>query len=85
MRGHQVASGRGAWPATMPEERLTSRERQVMDCVASGLTDRGVAAQLGLSHNTVKFHLKNVYAKFGVAQRAQAVEKHVSAQVREEA
>lgn len=85
MRGHEAAGARAAWPASMPTERLTSRERQVMDCVASGLTDRGVAAQLGLSHNTIKFHLKNVYAKFGVTQRAKAVEKHVTAQLREEA
>jgi len=84
MRGHEAAGARPAWPASMPAERLTSREKQVMDCVARGLTDRGVAAQLGLSHNTVKFHLKNVYAKFGVAQRARAIEKHVGAGLREQ-
>lgn len=77
MRGHETPGSRQPWPASTPQEQLTSREKEVMDCVASGLSEGGIAKQLGLSRNTVKFHLKNIYAKFGVTRRASAIEKHI--------
>jgi len=53
--------------------RLTAREIEVLDLVASGGSNREVAAALWLSDQTVKFHLANVYRKLGVASRAAAV------------
>lgn len=53
--------------------RLTERERQVLRLVSEGLTNRSIAAQLSLSENTVKYHLKNILQKLHLRNRAQAV------------
>ena len=53
-------------------ESLTPRERQVLTGVAAGLTNRQIAAQLGISDRTVQFHLGNEMGKLGVASRTEA-------------
>ncbi|HET7304323.1 MAG TPA: LuxR family transcriptional regulator [Segeticoccus sp.] len=50
---------------------LTPQERQVATFVASGLSNRDVAAQLFVSPRTVDFHLRNVFAKTGVTSRTE--------------
>ncbi|HET8598875.1 MAG TPA: AAA family ATPase [Segeticoccus sp.] len=50
---------------------LTPQERQVAKFVASGLSNRDVAAQLFVSPRTVDFHLRNVFAKTGVTSRTE--------------
>lgn len=50
---------------------LTQRERQVAELAAGGLHDHEIAAQLFLSHHTVKQYLKAVYAKLGVRSRVE--------------
>ena len=50
---------------------LTPQERQVAKFVASGLSNRDVAAQLFLSPRTIDFHLRNVFAKAGISSRAE--------------
>jgi LuxR family maltose regulon positive regulatory protein len=55
-------------------ESLTSRERGVLRLLASRLTLREIADELGISTNTLKFHLKVVYRKLGCSSRAEAVE-----------
>ena len=50
---------------------LTRREREVALMAASGLSSRTIAAKLQLSVRTVSNHLAHVYAKFGVASRAE--------------
>jgi DNA-binding CsgD family transcriptional regulator len=52
---------------------LTEQERRVARAVASGLSNREVAAQLYLSPKTVEFHLSSVFAKLGVSSRHQLV------------
>jgi two-component system nitrate/nitrite response regulator NarP len=52
---------------------LTPREQELLTALASGASNRELARQLGVSLHTVKFHLKNVYAKLELANRAQAV------------
>ena len=52
---------------------LSDRELTVVTEVANGLTDKEIARELGLTPNTVKFHLKNVFRKLGVRNRTQAV------------
>lgn len=49
---------------------LTDRELEVARCVARGLTNREVAAELFLSSKTIEFHLKRIYDKLGVRSRA---------------
>jgi len=51
---------------------LTSRECQVLVRIANGLGDKEIAAQLFLSEATVKSHLRTIYAKLRIRNRAQA-------------
>ncbi|MFN3075730.1 MAG: LuxR C-terminal-related transcriptional regulator [Alphaproteobacteria bacterium] len=75
-----VASGRMVFPfvdvsrlIAGPFEGLTPRERELLTSLATGFTNVQIADKLGISVNTVKFHLKNLYDKLGVNNRAQAV------------
>lgn len=52
---------------------LTNREREVIDWVARGKTDRDVGAVLGISARTVQKHLEHVFVKLGVETRTAAV------------
>lgn len=52
-------------------EELTPREREILQEVARGLTNRDVAAALGLSEHTVKNHLKNILQKLHLGNRVQ--------------
>jgi DNA-binding NarL/FixJ family response regulator len=54
-------------------EALTRREREVLDSLAEGHSNRAIAARLGISEHTVKFHVSTIYGKLGVASRAEAV------------
>lgn len=52
---------------------LGPREREILRLVASGMTNREIAAVLFIAIGTVRKHLDNIYAKLGVRSRAQAV------------
>jgi DNA-binding NarL/FixJ family response regulator len=52
---------------------LTERELEVLELVARGLSNKQVARAIGRTDETVKIHLKNVFAKLGVADRTEAV------------
>jgi len=54
---------------------LTPRELQVLDAIAAGLTNKGIARQLGISLHTVKFHVESVFRKLGARTRTEAVAK----------
>lgn len=77
----EVARGRMMFPfldlgraaAADPLACLTARERELLERLAEGLSNEGLARRFGLSPNTVKFHLRNLYEKLGAANRAQAV------------
>jgi DNA-binding NarL/FixJ family response regulator len=56
-----------------PMGMLSERETEVLVLVARGLSNRLIAAELGLSEATVKRHLANVYQKIGVNSRSEAV------------
>lgn len=51
---------------------LTTREEQVLRCVAQGMTNKEIAALLGISHHTVKSHVINIFNKLNVNDRAHA-------------
>ena len=54
---------------------LTARETEVMDLIASGLSNREVAQTLFITESTVKAHLRHAYAKLSVRGRSEAVPK----------
>jgi DNA-binding NarL/FixJ family response regulator len=56
-----------------PAEALTEREAQVLQLLAQGLANKQIAAALGISEHTVKFHISAVYAKLGASSRTEAV------------
>ncbi|MEU9314233.1 response regulator transcription factor [Streptomyces sp. NPDC048295] len=54
-------------------EALSAREREVLELVAKGTSNREIAAELFISEATVKTHLTHVFAKLGAKDRAAAV------------
>ncbi len=62
-------------PAPDPVERLSAREREVLGRLAQMMTTEEIAADLYLSVNTVKTHLKSVYRKLAVTRRSAAVRR----------
>jgi DNA-binding NarL/FixJ family response regulator len=54
-------------------EPLTAREREVLDLLGRGLSNKLIARELHISEHTVKFHISSLYAKLGVNSRAEAV------------
>ena len=77
--GQQLAVALGAAPvvrrATPPTVVLTDRELAVLRYLPSRLTNQEIAAELFMSVNTVKTHLKNLYAKLGASSRSDAVRR----------
>ena len=58
-------------------ESLTPREIEVLELVAEGLSNKAVAARLGISDQTVKFHLTSLSGKLGAINRTDAVRRAV--------
>jgi DNA-binding NarL/FixJ family response regulator len=56
-----------------PENFLSERENEILQLVASGLSNREIAEQLFLSRYTVESHVKRVYRKLAVSSRTGAV------------
>lgn len=54
-------------------ESLTAREREVLELVGQGLSNKLIARQLQISEHTVKFHIASISAKLGAASRTDAV------------
>lgn len=73
------AVGRGATvfapTEAQPAPLLSEREREVLELISAGSTNREIAEQLYLSPHTVKEHTSSLYRKLGVRNRAEAVQK----------
>jgi DNA-binding CsgD family transcriptional regulator len=63
--------------ALVVHEALTHRERDVLDWLALGLSNRAIAERLGISEHTVKFHVTSIYGKLDVSSRAEAIRRAV--------
>ncbi|MEM0929807.1 MAG: LuxR C-terminal-related transcriptional regulator [Pseudomonadota bacterium] len=64
------------WAAIKPHTTpgiLTEREFEVLEKLSQGLSNKEIARELELTENTVKFHLKSVFAKLSVSKRSQAI------------
>jgi two-component system nitrate/nitrite response regulator NarP len=75
-----VAAGRMMFPYIdvrsiydSPLSTLTRREMEVLADLASGRTNKQIARDLGVSLNTIKFHVRNLYQKLAVNSRGQAI------------
>jgi two-component system nitrate/nitrite response regulator NarP len=55
-----------------PIYSLSKKERELLEALANGMSNRELSAELDISINTVKFHLSNIYDKLGVRNRGQA-------------
>lgn len=60
-------------------EPLTAREVEVLELVAEGCSNKGIAERLGISDQTVKFHLASITGKLGASNRTDAVRRAVHA------
>jgi DNA-binding NarL/FixJ family response regulator len=70
MRGADQGDGQ-VWPGT--QLGLSRRESQVLGLLADGLSNRLIASELVVGEETIKTHLRNIYRKLEVRDRAQAV------------
>ncbi len=60
-------------PVEELSEPLTAREREVLELLSQGFSNRLIASELHISEHTVKFHISSLYAKLAVNNRAEAV------------
>ncbi|WP_416067323.1 LuxR C-terminal-related transcriptional regulator [Rhizobium sp. ZK1] len=69
----RLGFGRKNAAEVQPDSGLTDRERGVMELLSTGLSNKEIGRKLDMSDNTVKFHLRNIYAKLNVSTRLAAV------------
>ena len=64
----------------LSKKQLSGRELEVLQALARGWSNMQISARLGISQNTVKYHLKLIYEKLGVPNRATAVARFMERQ-----
>lgn len=57
----------------MKKAKLTQREQQIVKLIAEGLTNKEIAAALGMSEETVKTHIKKIMLKLNVDNRGKVI------------
>ena len=68
-----IAAPHAGLEETTLVEPLTAREREVLELLAEGLSNKAIAARLGISDQTVKFHVASIGGKLGATNRTDAV------------
>ena len=68
-----LVTQRAARADASPRTPLTRREREILELMSDGATNRVIAGRLGISRHTVKFHVAAVLAKLGADSRTEAV------------
>jgi len=58
-------------------EGLTAREIQVLELLSEGLSNKAIAGRLGISDQTVKFHVAAISGKLGASNRTDAVRRAI--------
>ncbi len=76
----QAAKGGAAWVG----EALSPREREVLRLLARGWDNQQIAVELNIGTRTVRYHLRNIYAKLGVRGRGEAIARAVRSGLGEE-
>lgn len=61
------------------QDPLTPREIEVLELIARGLPNKGIALELGISEHTVKFHVGSILAKFDASSRSEALARAMAA------
>jgi LuxR family maltose regulon positive regulatory protein len=69
------ASASPAGPKALPSMVLTPKEREVLELLARNLSNKEIAAALGVGEETVKWHLKNLFGKLSAGTRKHAVRR----------
>ena len=84
----EVAAGKMVFPfidvrelQSDPIQSLSRKERVMLEALSKGLTNRELSRELGITINTVKFHLSNLYEKLSVRNRAQAIAFYYSSRI----
>ena len=82
----EVAKGRMVFPYldvsrinATPLSTLTKRELEILSSLAAGRTNKEIAAEKGVSTNTVKYHVRNIFEKLSVSNRGQAIALYLKA------
>jgi LuxR family maltose regulon positive regulatory protein len=60
-------------PKRLLVDSLSRRERSILELIGQGLSNKEIARSLDITPETVKSHVKNIFAKLGVERRAQAI------------
>jgi DNA-binding NarL/FixJ family response regulator len=72
---HSNAITKGQFELFLKSLELSERETEVLHCLKDQMTNLDIAAKLFVSKDTVKFHVKNLYLKLGVASRIELLSK----------
>lgn len=68
-------------PEVAPDYHLTAREKEVLSCLVNGLSYKMIGAELGISYETVRSHVKKIYEKLHVASLTEVVAKAINQRI----
>ena len=68
-------------PEQAPDYHLTNREKEVLSCLVNGLSYKMIGAELNISYETVRSHVKKIYEKLHVASLTEVVAKAINQRI----
>lgn len=68
-------------PEEAPDYHLTAREKEVLSCLVNGLSYKMIGAELNISYETVRSHVKKIYEKLHVASLTEVVAKAINQKI----